>query len=67
MIAGIGLDNESDEKNIRSNKDKIRMGHSCPKTHAKQMGKLWATVACFSAKQSLVFILSESESESIVI
>jgi hypothetical protein len=35
MMAGIGLDNEGNKENTRSNEDKIRIGHSCPKTHIK--------------------------------
>jgi hypothetical protein len=34
-MAGIRLDNKGDEENTRSDKDKTRIGHGCPKTHAK--------------------------------
>jgi hypothetical protein len=62
MMAGIGLNDKGDEENIRSDEDKTRMGHGCLKTHAKQMGKLWATVACFSAKQGLGIYIDKFKS-----
>jgi hypothetical protein len=39
MTAGIRSDDEGDKKNTRSNRDKMRMGHGCLKTHTKQIGK----------------------------
>ena len=43
----------------------MRMGHSCPKMHANKMGKEWAAVAYFSAKQGLGIYNVKSESVAI--
>jgi hypothetical protein len=61
--AGIRLNGEESQESERE--DKTRMGHGCPETHANERREIWATVACFSAKQGLGIYNVESESVAI--
>ena len=56
-----------DDGNTREGKDETRNGPRLPRNaHKRKRGKIWATVACFSAKQGLgIYIESESVSVAV--
>jgi hypothetical protein len=57
-IAEIGLDEQVRQENTNRDEDETEKGPWLPRMHTNERGNIWATVACFSAKQGLVFILS---------